>query len=467
MNATKRKFNALLNGIGNKSTTSLASKEVNKTSTTTDDVDDDPDTMLKRRRLAPPASTLIAIGNAKNIMEKTKMSHKKSASHATNLPIAKPPKYAPWDRVAFLERLKSFNSLTDWTPKPARVNEVEWAKRGWVCQKSERVRCCLCNVEILVKLNQKMVDGKEEPVYTAACIEEALVDKYVELIITSHTEDCLWRKRGCDDTIFKLPLNDAHTTLANLRGRYDELCLRKDTLPYDFNLRLPESFFLDTILSYLPPNFFTSSTETISPKAQPPEIPEFNKVAFQLALFGWQGSTHPRLGDQLGTVTCTACFRQLGLWLFKSKGVDAEGVETEVAICDCLDTVEQHRPYCPWRNAISQNGSVKSSTSDLAGWEIVMRVLKNDYYLRTGGGKESRPVTAASVGSEEIGKESGEEDEALRRDERDAKDKERWARLRRVKSLFDTKATKKLQPAASGNGKEGKGGKKGGLTKAA
>lgn len=91
---------------------------------------------------------------------------------------------------------------------------MEWAKRGWVCQKFERVRCCLCNVEILVKLNKKEVDGKEEPVYLAQNIgmstdlqkgncllivaEDALVDKYVELIVTSHEENCLWRKRGCD-----------------------------------------------------------------------------------------------------------------------------------------------------------------------------------------------------------------------------------------------------------------------------
>jgi hypothetical protein len=77
------------------------------------------------------------------------------------------PKYAPWDRTAFLQRLKTFSNLTDWTPKPSKVNEVEWAKRGWVCQKLERVRCSLCNIEILVKLNRKEVDGKEVPVYVA------------------------------------------------------------------------------------------------------------------------------------------------------------------------------------------------------------------------------------------------------------------------------------------------------------
>lgn len=29
-------------------------------------------------------------------------------------------------------------------------------------------------------------------------VEEQLVDKYAELILTAHAEDCLWRVRGCD-----------------------------------------------------------------------------------------------------------------------------------------------------------------------------------------------------------------------------------------------------------------------------
>jgi hypothetical protein len=33
---------------------------------------------------------------------------------------------------------------------------------------------------------------------TDSFAEDASVDKYVELIVTSHDEDCLWRKRGCD-----------------------------------------------------------------------------------------------------------------------------------------------------------------------------------------------------------------------------------------------------------------------------
>lgn len=209
MNATKRKFNALINGIGNKSTTTLSSQEVNNVQ------NNDADLQAKKRRLSDKGLFTSSIDMPSSVKRKSlaTMKHKKAAS-STTAAAAEPPKYAPWDREAFLKRLKSFSNLTDWTPKPARVNEVEWAKRGWVCQKLERVRCCLCNVEILVKLNQKEVEGKEQPVYVAekigglrsssiegdsdSTVEEALVDKYVELIVSSHDEGCLWRKRGCD-----------------------------------------------------------------------------------------------------------------------------------------------------------------------------------------------------------------------------------------------------------------------------
>jgi hypothetical protein len=161
MNTTKRKFNTLLQGMGNKSSTSL-SKEMIKG----DNAPPDAEAQAKKRRTVPLKS-----GSAT-------LSHKKAASTASPAVSEElePSKYAPWDRIAFLKRLKSFSSLTDWTPKPAKVNEVEWAKRGWVCQKLERVRCCLCNVEIVVKLNRKDVDGKEEPVYIAGNIGMRILD---------------------------------------------------------------------------------------------------------------------------------------------------------------------------------------------------------------------------------------------------------------------------------------------------
>jgi hypothetical protein len=78
------------------------------------------------------------------------------------------------------------------------VSEVEWAKRGWVCEGKERIKCTLCASELVVKINRKEVDGKEISVLIASEIAQSVVDIYSEMIVTSHAEDCLWRKKGCD-----------------------------------------------------------------------------------------------------------------------------------------------------------------------------------------------------------------------------------------------------------------------------
>ena len=126
------------------------------------------------------------------------------------------------------------------------------------------------------------------------------------------------------------------------------------------------------------------------------------------------------------------------------------------ATMDYLDPVDQHRVYCPWKNAKSQSGSGNKSKTvnvlELAAWQIIIRVLKNDYRLREAGkGSEidknqagaadtsSRPGTASD-------RDYDDEDAVSIREE---KDKERWARLRRVKSLFDTKSGKKLQKTSA------------------
>lgn len=113
------------------------------------------------------------------------------------------------------------------------------------------------------------------------------------------------------------------------------------------------------------------------------------------------------------------------------------------AVSDPLDVVKQHREYCPWQNPSSQNGKkpTKTSTSSMAGWEIVVRILKNDHHLRTSkevqGGKLRSPENVSEVVAPDVDDEDA-------RSIRDEKDKERWARLRRVKSLFETKGGKKL-----------------------
>lgn len=182
MNASKRKFNALLSSFGNKPSASLSSKsDINNGSVVETLMEGDTGLQAKKRRLGHSVSAIAyetrhrtpALNSS---VRATNMAHTKSLSLASGRQDSTDsPKYAPWDRAAFLKRLETFRSVTDWTPKPTKVNEVEWAKRGWICKGWERVRCELCDVEILVKLNVKEVDGEEQRVLNASEIGMCIV----------------------------------------------------------------------------------------------------------------------------------------------------------------------------------------------------------------------------------------------------------------------------------------------------
>ncbi|GAP92914.1 putative c3hc zinc finger domain-containing protein [Rosellinia necatrix] len=372
-----------------------------------------------------------------------------------------PPRYCPSDRDELVKRLGTFQELTEWTPKPDKVNEIEWAKRGWVCQGKERVRCTLCYKELVVKTNTRTVDGKQVPVIVGSDVEQGLAKKFSELIIEAHEGDCLWRRHGCDDTLLRLPLATPQTALASLRERYDDLCTRPSFLPYSFNLRLPQTLDLKAAQSQLPPTFFTEP----EPPSTNPSSP--SEVALALALTGWQGLTHPKIGAVPNSATCATCWRRLGLWMFRSKEVDETTNEVIVpAPMDHLDPIREHRFFCPWRNAAVQQNPGSKTKETKAAWEVLAQTLKNSAYLRQEGEKSvrrtlfHRPTASLPGTPSRTRKQDGEGQIAMETPEkpddeeedmtaRDVKDKERWAKLRRVRSLFDTKNRKKLQRTLS------------------
>jgi hypothetical protein len=267
------------------------------------------------------------------------------------------------------------------------------------------------------------------------------------------------------DTLLRLPLTSPGTVLPALRQRYDDLCSRSSFLPYLFNLRLPQELSLDAMKSHLPPDFFT----------RPPSSASADDVALALALTGWQGLTNARIGPVPNSATCATCLRRLGLWMFKSKEIDPETNEILVpAPMDHLDPVREHRFFCPWRNSATQHnpGSKISAAADKAAWEVLATTLRNAAYLSgRAQAPKSNPSTPKkghlrSQSSIILGSQpprtpgesdspsllmlaqnmaDDDEDEA----EREVEDKKRWARLRRVKSLFESKNGRKLRRTLS------------------
>jgi hypothetical protein len=75
---------------------------------------------------------------------------------------SKRPTFVPWDRERFLERLETFRRVDRWTTKPSLINEVQWAKRGWICTDVMRVSCVSgCGGSVVVKVPDEIdeLDG--------------------------------------------------------------------------------------------------------------------------------------------------------------------------------------------------------------------------------------------------------------------------------------------------------------------
>lgn len=93
--------------------------------------------------------------------------------------------------------------------KPEKVNEVQWARRGWSCVGKERVGCVGgCGKEAVIKLEEDgtangdsgdelPADAEDQRQWRESAQDE-LIMKYAEIIITGHEINCLWRRRGYD-----------------------------------------------------------------------------------------------------------------------------------------------------------------------------------------------------------------------------------------------------------------------------
>ena len=264
---------------------------------------------------------------------------------------------------------------------------------------------------------------------------------------------CLFAARLADEhgpgTIYRLSLTHPQTALNALHQRYESLAKMPSDLPSA--LSVPKGLNIAAVSRQITP-FLLPDSSTPSVDRAEAEIPpkSTNEQALALSLFGWQAEG----GHITGLATCEACFRRLGLWLFKTKPKTADAAaDDDEASMSRLDVVSEHRDYCPWINATSQSGGSTPrkgaiAVPELAGWESLLRVVRNAQHMRA----ETKPPPAAApdhgdedddAASEVVSITStaaGPEDRAAR----DAKDKERWAKLKKLKQAFHVKRSSKI-----------------------
>lgn len=314
------------------------------------------------------------------------------------------PNYNPWSHVGFLRRLKTFSNVRVWSSKPDAINEVEWAKRGWVCDKNSlnTVACRGgCEARVVVGLRPalkdeegKEIDGTED---MSVELSEELVRRVGELIVEGHKDECLWKGGGCRDDIYRLPLVKQAVWEMDLRERYESFVKANGQFPEQESLL--SAVDVQHLVGCLPSGFsrgqasvnaggMSNQTANVDDTlADPPT--NLNSTALIFSLHGW--TIPPESTSDCPLATCDACFRRLGLWLYMSSSPSAIPAEASR-----LDLTTQHRPHCPWINASSQCMPRNGSLAGLDGTHVLARCIENAARFRDGARLSNTSLVSAS-----------------------------------------------------------------------
>ncbi len=371
----------------------------------------------------PPGTPLRSSASTQSLVtggstKKRRVDHSAmSSKNSSATSISKTANYVPVSREAFLERLETFGPITKWhVPSTEKISAVAWAKRGWWCVEMDMVGCKACNEQILVKLDAEEEAttkesaeqdvGEEEDLTTAAMLRHRLlVEKYGDLIITGHAQTCPWRNRGCDESIQRISgLLNTTSTIQTLKARYSSL----------------ESLDVPSV-HVLAREFEDLTEDMIKFRFDEKELEIPHQDTLRLAMCGWQSSP-----DREDIVECRACFRSLGLWLYRG----------EQPIMEKLDAVESHLEYCPWRSASAQTTEIEldGKKKMVPAWVLVARMIREVAH---------RPAVDGTA------KMQQEESIELGEKERETKVKELLRRVKELKKPFNVKALLRKKPASS------------------
>ena len=150
----KRKFHRVLESISNPLSSDASAKSA--TSAAKERNQPAPERSIKKVRLSGGRDS-DPLSFRTSSLKITRPSPRPSSPSSTSRPT-----FVPWDRERFLERLETFRRVDRWSSKPAAINEVQWAKRGWICTDMMRVSCVGgCGGSVVVKLPDEIdeLDG--------------------------------------------------------------------------------------------------------------------------------------------------------------------------------------------------------------------------------------------------------------------------------------------------------------------
>ncbi|TRM65063.1 C3HC zinc finger-like-domain-containing protein [Schizophyllum amplum] len=187
----------------------------------------------------------------------------------TTGPVTPHGAYRPSSVTSFLERLATFKIAT-YSGKPKALEASAAAAAGWVNDGKDRLVCGICNASWNVA-------GREGLSRDAA---NTLVEKQRVALIEAHKEGCPWRKRQCDATIYRIPLQSPQTMVRAMKT--NAIILNASFT--DVRVKHPLSATQLSSLRQTVANFVLPVSE--GAESDPP-LPQPCEAAVLASLFGW------------------------------------------------------------------------------------------------------------------------------------------------------------------------------------
>lgn len=257
---------------------------------------------------------------------------------------------------------------------------------------------------------------------------------------------------SCSDfvqaTIQHLPLTNTDSAISGLRNRYFHLADLGDKLPSHDSIQTPDGFDFDVLVKSLPDDWFKESKESSETSKPPSELngdsnrtvpqsivespQKIKQAALTMAFFGWDST----VDGSADLVACRACFRRLGLWMYKPK------VNGDISVYSSLDAAAEHMDYCPWIDRTAQSGTGKANekTANLrSGWEIVAEAVKVKHRRRL---RSTASVDTLRTEPRAPAETPSDEDEG-NEETKKAADREWWAKIRRMRHVLTHKSPRR------------------------
>ncbi|SAM05954.1 hypothetical protein [Absidia glauca] len=299
-------------------------------------------------------------------------------------------------RERYLERLSTYSTtfITNITP----VSPDQCAMHGWIDTKERlvvagakvfRLSCEHCSYTLdvpdLTGFNPNFTSVKR--IYSV----------YPSLLNKGHSEVCFWNTASCHVSVCAFPLVTTSDAMALLETQGSLFKQCGTGLPLvQTDLDRPKIRMLHRVIK---------SIEGVDVFAFPqPQVTTTQEIAYLLPMFGW----HLMNECNGPLLKCTSCFRHVLIPnyhqisdLSPSYGTDGTSFDhatppipslthspRQECIKGAFDLINEHRPYCPWRNRDTARIHIKDSffvppKQPLNGCEWMLEIICKEWFQLT------------------------------------------------------------------------------------